>query len=171
MTRWRARAVLLAAGLALAAGSLPEPALAAAARKPTAAQRAAEKRRRAAAQREALRRQQEALKKAWQPEKGCYQAGAAFVEPSLKTNHPIEVPPSARGGAMKAALFMYEANVDTRGQLHSLRTVRPVPAEPPWPLLQDAVVKSVKTWRWNRTKVAGKYIAVCFPLTLNVDLR
>ena len=33
MIRWRSRAVLLAAGLALAAGSLPEPALAAAARK------------------------------------------------------------------------------------------------------------------------------------------
>jgi hypothetical protein len=165
------RAVLLLAGLALATGLLAEPVLAARPRRPTAAQRAAERRRRAAAQREALRRQQEALKKAWQPEKGCYQAGTAFIEPSVRTNHPIEVPPVARGGSLKAALLMYEANVDTGGRLHSLRTLRPVPAEHPWPLLHDAAVKSVKTWKWNRTRVAGKYIAVCFPLTLNIDLR
>lgn len=172
MRRRAARAMLALAGLfAFLAASSAEPALAARARRPTAAQRAAEKRRQAAARREAQRREQEGLKKAWQPEKGCYQAGVVFTEPRLRTNHPIAVPAAARGGALKAALLMYEANVDTGGRLNSLRTVRPVPTEPPWPLLHDAVVQSVKTWRWDRTRVAGKYIAVCFPLTLNLDLR
>jgi hypothetical protein len=152
------------------------------ARKPTAAQRAAarreaarrkaeEKRRREAARIEAARRQREALQKAWQADKGCYQSGAAFSEPRLKTHDAIDVPSAARGGSMKAALLLYEAQVDRNGDLYSLRTLRPVPKEHPWPLLHDAVVKSLREWKWDRTKVAGKTIPVCFPVTLNIDLR
>lgn len=147
-------------------------------RRPTAAQRAAERRRREAARREAARRraaelerQRKALQKAWQDDKGCYQSGTVFTEPRLKDDDPIEVPKDARGGSMKAALLMYEANVDKNGRLHSLRTLRPLPKEPPWPQLHDAVVSSVSGWKWEKTKVAGKTIPVCFPLTLNLDLR
>jgi hypothetical protein len=147
--------------------------------KQTAAQRrAAERRKRAAARRAAARRraaelarQRRALQKVWQPEKGCYQSGSVFTEPGIKDDDPIEVPEDARGGSMKAALLMYEANVDKNGRLHSLRTLRPLPKDPPWPQLHEAVVTSVTGWRWERTKVAGKTIPVCFPLTLNLDLR
>ena len=144
-------------------------------RRPTAAerrrQRAEEKRRREAARREAERQQREALKKAWQPDKGCYQAGAAFSEPKLQDDDPIIVPRSARGGALKAALLMYEAHVDKSGHLYSLRTLRPLPREHPYPMLHDAVVSALKGWTWDKTKLAGKTIEVCFPLTLNLDLR
>jgi hypothetical protein len=148
------------------------------ARRPTAAERAAARRRAAEAKREAerrraaeLERQRQALQEAWQPEKNCYQAGKAFTEPRLKTDDPIEIPKEARGGSLKAALLMYEANVDKDGHLHSLRTLRPLPHDPPWPQLHEAVVKAVKEWRWDKTKVAGKTIPVCFGLTLNLDLR
>ena len=170
MSRQGLRAVLLGAGLALC---LPpaDPLWAAARKRPTAAQRAAERRRQAAAKREAERQQLLAMQKAWQPDKGCYQAGSAFTEPRLKTNHPIEVPGNLRGGAMKAALLMYEAQLDPSGGLHSLRTLRPLPTEPPWPALHEAVVKEVRTWKWDRTRMAGKAVPVCFSLTLNLDLR
>ena len=141
-------------------------------RRPTAAQRAAERRKREAARREAARRraaelerQRKALQQAWQEDKGCYQSGSVFTEPRLKDDEPIDVPRDARGGSMKAALLMYEANVDKNGRLHSLRTMRPLPKEPPWPQLHQAVVSSVTGWKWEKTKVAGKTIPVCFPLT------
>ncbi|HET8646103.1 MAG TPA: hypothetical protein VFO85_11475 [Vicinamibacteria bacterium] len=147
-------------------------------RRPTAAQRAAERRRREAERREAARRraaeqerQRKALQKAWQADKGCYQSGTVFTEPRLKDDEPIEIPRVAKGGSMKAALLMYEAHVDKDGRLHSLRTLRPVPPEAPWPQLHQAVVTSVKGWKWEKTKVAGKTIPVCFPVTLNLDLR
>jgi hypothetical protein len=140
-------------------------------KKPTAAQRAAAKReaeRRRAAE---LERQRKALEKAWHADKGCYQAGSVFGEPRLRTDEPIDIPRKARGGDMKAALLMYEAKLDRDGHLNSLRTLRPLPKEPPWPELHAAVVEAVRDWRWDKTKVAGKNIPVCFPLTLNLDLR
>jgi hypothetical protein len=147
-------------------------------RRPTAAERAAARRRAAEARREAARRraaelerQRKALQAAWQADKQCYQSGRVFTEPRLKSDDPIEIPKELRGGNVKAALLMYEANVDKDGHLRSLRTLRPVPQERPWPQLHEAVVKSVREWKWDKTKVAGKTIPVCFPLTLNLDLR
>lgn len=147
-------------------------------RRPTAAERAAARRRAEQARREAARRraeelerQRKALEAAWQPDKQCYQSGKVFGEPRLKSDDPIEIPKQLRGGSIKAALFMYEANVDKDGHLRSLRTLRPLPQESPWPQLHEAVVKAVREWKWDKTKVAGKNIPVCFPLTLNLDLR
>jgi hypothetical protein len=147
-------------------------------RRPTAAERAAARRRAEQARREAARRraaelerERKALQAAWQADKGCYQSGKAFTEPRLKSDDPIEIPKELRGGSIKAALLMYEANVDKDGHLNSLRTLRPLPHESPWPQLHEAVVKSVREWKWDKTRVAGKTIPVCFPLTLNLDLR
>jgi hypothetical protein len=174
---------LLVAAMLVSAVPPPAPVEAAQRRRvvkkrPTAAQRAAERRRREAARREAARRraeelerQRKALAAAWQQDKGCYQAGTAFTEPRLKDNEPVEVPRAARGGDLKAALLMYEANLDKDGRLRSLRTLRPLPKDPPWPALHDAAVKSLQAWKWERTKVAGKTIPVCFKVTLNLDLR
>lgn len=149
----------------------PTAAERAAARREAARRRAEEKRRREAARRAEEQRQREALQKAWKPEKGCYQAGAAFTEPRLKDDDPIEVPREARGGSLKAALLLYEAQLDKDGQLRSLRTLRPLPKEHPWPLLHEAVVRSLQGWKWDKTRVAGKSVPVCFPVTLNLDLR
>ena len=177
MTPRGALARLLAAVLTVSALAAPAPLEAATKKKtvkpkkPTAAQRAAARREAARRQAAELERQRKALEKAWQPDKGCYQAGSAFTEPRLKTDEPIDIPRQARGGNMKAALLMYEANVDRDGHLNSLRTLRPLPKEPPWPELHAAVVQAVRDWRWDKTKVAGKTIPVCFPLTLNLDLR
>ncbi len=177
----RALTRLIAAGMLLAGAAAWTPVEAArrpARRKPTAAQRAAERRRQEQARRDAARRraeelerQRKALLTAWQPDKGCYQAGAAFQEPRLKDDVPIEIPKQIRGGNIKAALLMYEANVDTNGHLHSLRTLRPLPKEPPWPALHEAVVSALRGWRWEKTKIAGRTVPVCFGLTLNLDLR
>jgi hypothetical protein len=168
---------LLAATLLVSAVAAPIPAEAATRkrvvkpRKPTAAQRAAARREAARRRAEELERQRKALAKVWQADKGCYQAGSAFGEPRLKDDEPIPIPRQARGGTLKAALLMYEAKVDRNGHLNSLRTLRPLPKDPPWPALHEAVVESVRDWRWDRTKVAGKTIPVCFALTLNLDLR
>jgi hypothetical protein len=190
VTRRRLGIPLLAAWMAVCGWGLPAPADAAVkkstsvktTRRPTAAQRAAarreaarrkaeEKRRREAQRREEERRRRAALKQAWQADKGCYQSGAAFNEPRLRTHDPIDVPAAARGGSMKAALLLYEAQLDRDGDLYSLRTLRPLPREHPWPLLHEAVVKSLREWKWDRTKVAGQSIPVCFPVALNLDLR
>jgi hypothetical protein len=140
-------------------------------KRPTAAQRAAARREAARRRAAELERQRQALAKAWQADKGCYAAGSAFTEPRLRTDEPIDVPKRFRGGSMKAALMMYEAKLDRDGRLNSLRTLRPLPRESPWPELHAAVVEAVREWKWDKTKVAGKTIPVCFPLTLNLDLR
>jgi hypothetical protein len=151
--------------------SRPTAAQRAAARREAARRRAEEKRRREAARREAERRQREALARAWQSDKGCYESGTAFQEPRLKSHDEIDVPSAARGSAMKAALLLYEAQLNKDGSLYSLRTLKPLPREHPWPMLHEAVVKSLRQWKWDRTKVAGRTIPVCFPVTLNLDLR
>jgi hypothetical protein len=141
------------------------------AQKPTAAQRAAAKREAERRQAAELEHQRKALEKAWQPDRGCYEAGTAFTEPRLKTDEPIEIPKQVKGGTLKAALLMYEAQLDKDGHLNALRTLRPLPRESPWPELHAAVVKAVREWKWDKTRMAGKNIPVCFALTLNLDLR
>ena len=171
MTLRGALARLLAALLFVSAAAPVPAATRKKPKKPTAAQRAAARREAARRQAAELERQRQALAKAWQADKGCYEAGSAFGEPRLKTDEPIDVPKRIRGGNMKAALLMYEAKVDKDGHLNSLRTLKPLPKDPPWPELHAAVVEAVREWRWDKTKVAGKTIPVCFPLTLNLDLR
>jgi hypothetical protein len=167
----RATLARLRAAVLLASVPAPPAAEAATKKKPTAAQRAAARREAARRQAAELERQRKALARTWQADRGCYAAGSVFGEPRLKDDEPIDIPRQVRGGSMKAALLMYEAKLDKDGHLNSLRTLRPLPKEPPWPVLHAAVVESVRDWRWDRTKVAGKTIPVCFNLTLNLDLR
>jgi len=138
----------------------------------TSPARKRQERRRREAQRRAEERQRaEAIRRAWDASKGCHVAGTQFPEPRLLKAGPLEVPERARGGPLKAALLVYEVQLDKDGRVRQLRTLRPLPTEPPWPDLHEAAVQAARQWRYERTRLAGKSVPVCLPVSLNIDLR
>jgi hypothetical protein len=105
------------------------------------------------------------------PGRTCYRASSEVPEPPLLKSAEITVPEKAKGGALKSVLLPYEVTVDKSGRISEVKTLGPLPKEPPWPDLHDAAVEALRKYRYAKTLVRGAAAPVCLMVTLNIDLR
>ena len=105
------------------------------------------------------------------PGRSCYRAGTEVPEPPLLKTAEIKVPDTARGGALKSVLLVYEVTIDKSGRVSEVRTLGERPKEPPWPQLHEAAIEALKQYRYAKTIVRRTATPVCLMVTLNVDLR
>ena len=105
------------------------------------------------------------------PGRTCYRAGTEVPEPPLLKTAEIKVPATARGGALKSVLLVYEVTIDKSGRISEVRSLGERAKEPPWPQLHEAAIEALKQYRYAKTIVRRTATPVCLMVTLNVDLR
>jgi hypothetical protein len=105
------------------------------------------------------------------PGRTCYRAGTEIPEPPLLKTAEIKVPDTARGGALKSVLLVYEVTIDKGGRISEARSLGERPKVPPWPQLHEAAIEALKQYRYAKTIVRRTATPVCLMVTLNVDLR
>jgi hypothetical protein len=84
---------------------------------------------------------------------------------------PIRFPEFKAPTRFSGLWWIVEGEIDTDGSIASVRVLRRIKTDPPWPEGEEAISEAIRQWRFEPTCVDGRPVRVKLHATVHVGLR